>query len=75
MSELVNAGRYAVGYPAKMKDIKPKTVLDLSETPGSIGAVLDFILTFMWPVPGAAVLLTTSVIHAVQDDQNKGDQL
>lgn len=33
------------------------------------------ILTFMLPVPGAAVLLTTSVIHAVQDDQNKGDQL
>lgn len=33
------------------------------------------ILTFMLPVPGAAVLLTTSVIHAVQDDQRKGDQL
>lgn len=30
---------------------------------------------FMLPVPGAAVLLTSSVIHAVQDDQNKGDQL
>lgn len=30
---------------------------------------------FMLPVSGAAVLLTTSVIHAVQDDQNKGDQL
>lgn len=30
---------------------------------------------FMLPVPGAAVLLTFSVIHAVQDDQNKGDQL
>lgn len=29
----------------------------------------------MLPVPGAAVRLTTSVIHAVQDDQNKGDQL
>lgn len=33
------------------------------------------ILTFVLPVPGAAVLLTTSVIHAVQDDQRKGDQL
>lgn len=33
------------------------------------------LLTFMLPVPGAAVLLTSSVIHAVQDDQNKGDQL
>lgn len=31
------------------------------------------LLTFMLPVPGAAVLLTTNVIHAVQDDQNKGE--
>lgn len=30
---------------------------------------------FVLPVPGAAVRLTTSVIHAVPDDQNKGDQL